>query len=62
MIFPSQWYETFVRVAIEAFAKGTPVIASNFGNMSYMIESGRTGFHFRPGDPHDLAYCIAELS
>ena len=55
LIFPSQWYETFGRVAIEAFAKGTPVIASNLGNMSSLIESGRTGFHFRPGDPNDLA-------
>lgn len=58
LIFPSQWYETFGRVAIEAFAKGTPVIASNLGNMSSMIESGRTGFHFSPGDPNDLAALV----
>lgn len=58
LIFPSQWYETFGRVAIEAFAKGTPVIASNLGNMSSMIESGRTGFHFSPGDPNDLVALV----
>jgi glycosyltransferase involved in cell wall biosynthesis len=33
LIFPSKWYETFGRVAVEAFAKGTPVIASKIGAM-----------------------------
>ena len=30
-VFPSKWYETFGRVAIEAFATGTPVVASRIG-------------------------------
>ena len=28
LVFPSEWYENLPRVIIEAFAKGTPVIAS----------------------------------
>lgn len=55
LIFPSNWYETFGRVAVEAFAKGTPAIAANIGAIGELIEDGRTGLHFRPGDPDDLA-------
>jgi glycosyltransferase involved in cell wall biosynthesis len=55
LIFPSKWYETFGRVAVESFAKGTPVIASNIGAIAELIDHGRTGLHFAPGDPADLA-------
>lgn len=55
LIFPSKWYETFGRVAIEAFAKGTPVIASNIGAIAELVSSGRTGLHFQPSDASDLA-------
>ena len=55
LIFPSKWYETFGRVAVEAFAKGTPVIASNIGAIGELIDHGRTGLHFNPGDAADLA-------
>ena len=55
LIFPSQWYETFGRVAVEAFATGTPAIAANIGAVAEIVEDNRTGFHFRPGDPDDLA-------
>lgn len=55
LIFPSEWYETFGRVIIEAFAHGTPVIAANLGAAAELIDSGRTGLHFRPGDAEDLA-------
>lgn len=54
LIFPSEWYETFGRVAIEAFAKGTPVIASNIGAIAEVVEHGRTGLHFAPGNISDL--------
>ena len=55
LIFPSEWYETFGRVVIEAFAKGTPVIATNIGAVAELVESGRNGLHFAPGNPEDLA-------
>lgn len=54
LIFPSKWYETFGRVALEAFAKGTPVIAANIGAIAELVDHGRTGLHFRPGDYEDL--------
>jgi len=55
LVFPSQWYETFGRTVAEAFAKGTPVIASNLGTMRTMISHQRTGLHFDSGDPDSLA-------
>jgi glycosyltransferase involved in cell wall biosynthesis len=54
LVFPSQWYETFGRVVAEAFAAGTPVIAANIGAVAELVEHGRTGLKFRPGDPEDL--------
>lgn len=55
VIFPSEWYETFGRVAIEAQAVGTPVIAANIGAIAELVGEGRTGIYFAPGDAADLA-------
>jgi glycosyltransferase involved in cell wall biosynthesis len=54
LVMPSLWYETFGRTIIEAFSRGTPVIASRLGAMVELIDDGRTGWHFRPGDVADL--------
>jgi glycosyltransferase involved in cell wall biosynthesis len=55
LIFPSEWYETFGRVAAESFARGTPVVAARIGAIAEIVEDGRTGIHFNPSDPQDLA-------
>jgi glycosyltransferase involved in cell wall biosynthesis len=55
LVFPSNCYETFGRVAMEAFASGTPVLAANIGAIGEITDNGRTGLHFSPGDPSDLA-------
>lgn len=55
LIFSSEWYETFGLTLIEAFACGVPVICSKMGAMQEIVENGRTGLHFTPGDPKDLA-------
>lgn len=55
MIFPSLWYEGFPMTIAEAFASGTPVVASHLGNSAAIVENGRTGLHFEPGNPDDLA-------
>lgn len=55
LIFPSRCWETFGMVAIEAFACGTPVIASRLGAAAEIVRDGHTGLHFTPGDAQDLA-------
>jgi len=66
LVFPSKWYETFGRVAVESFAKGTPVIAANLGAIAELIENQRTGFLFNPSDAVDLAnkinFCLCNQS
>jgi glycosyltransferase involved in cell wall biosynthesis len=55
LIFPSEWYETFGRVIVEAFAYGIPVIASRLGAMAEIIKDKQTGLQFTPGSSKDLA-------
>lgn len=59
LIMPSICYETFGLVALEAFACGLPVIASRLGAIAELVEDGRTGLLFAPGDARDLAQKIA---
>ena len=55
VIFPSVWYEGLSRVVVEAFSKGTPVIASDLGPMPSIVKAGRTGMLFETGNAVDLA-------
>ena len=61
LVMPSIWYETFGRTIIEAYAKGTPVVASRLGAMAELVDDGRTGLLFEPGHPADLALKIQFL-
>ena len=55
MVLPSVWYEGFPVSVLEAFATGTPVIASRIGSLAELIEDGVTGILANPGDAQDLA-------
>jgi glycosyltransferase involved in cell wall biosynthesis len=55
LILPSMCYENFPMTIAEAYACGTPVIASRLGAMQEIVHDGRTGLHFTAGDPDDLA-------
>jgi glycosyltransferase involved in cell wall biosynthesis len=41
-------------VVVEAFAAGTPVIASRIGSLAELIEHGVTGLLVNPGNPDSL--------
>jgi glycosyltransferase involved in cell wall biosynthesis len=62
VIVPSIWYETFGRTIAEAYAVGTPVIASRMGAMSELVEDGRTGWLFEAGNAAALATTAAKVS
>jgi glycosyltransferase involved in cell wall biosynthesis len=42
------------RTIMEAFAVGTPVVASRIGPPASMIVPGETGFHVQPGNVWEL--------
>jgi glycosyltransferase involved in cell wall biosynthesis len=55
LILPSECYENFPMGMVESFACGVPVIASRLGALQELIDDDRTGLHFAPGSPEDLA-------
>jgi len=61
LIFPSRCYETFGRVAVEAYAKGTPVIASGHGAPGDIVRPGKTGTLFEPGNAAALAEAVQRM-
>jgi glycosyltransferase involved in cell wall biosynthesis len=55
LVFPSEWYEAFPMIIIDAFLSGVPIIASRLGAAEKIIRDGFSGLHFEPGNPADLA-------
>lgn len=62
LVVPSVWYENAPLVIAEAHAAGVPVVASRLGGMAEMIQDGRDGALFRPGDAGELARVLGRLA
>lgn len=60
-IIASKCYENFPMSALESFSMGIPVIASRIGGLSELIEDGKNGLLFEPGNAHDLTEKIEYL-
>jgi glycosyltransferase involved in cell wall biosynthesis len=60
-VVPSLWPEPFGLVAVEAMASGRPVVASDMGGLSEIVENGVTGLLVPPGDPAALATAMKRL-
>ncbi len=59
LVWPSQgYYETFGLVALEAFSMGVPVLTSRLGVNGEIVDNERTGLHFSPSDPSDVARTV----
>jgi len=61
LAFPSMWYEGMPRVIIEAFSRGTPVIANRSGSMAEMIRNHETGWLVERGDWAALAGLLSRV-
>lgn len=61
LVIPSQWYEGFPMVLVEAFAHRLPVIVSKLGSLAEIVEDNVTGLHFEAGNPNDLVEKVSWL-
>jgi glycosyltransferase involved in cell wall biosynthesis len=61
LIIPSEWYEGFPMVLVEAFSHGLPAIASKLGSLAEIVTDGKTGLLFEPGNPNELADKVRQL-
>lgn len=60
-VVPSQWFEGFPMVVVEAFACGTPVVASRLGSLAEIVREGINGRLFTPGDPQALVAAVRAM-
>jgi len=61
LVVPSVWYENAPLSILEARATRTPLVVSDLGGMAELVEPGRDGWRFRPGDAADLAEKLARV-
>lgn len=57
----ASWSEGLPRVVTEAMASSVPVVASDVGGISEVVESGETGLLVPPGDVEELAGALLRL-
>jgi glycosyltransferase involved in cell wall biosynthesis len=55
LVLPSECYENFPMTAVEAFSCGVPVVCARLGAMQEIVMDHKTGLHFTPGVPEELA-------
>lgn len=60
-VVPSEWYEPFGNVVVEAIATATPVLVSDLTNNTGIVEPGVEGEVFVAGDARDLASTIRTM-
>ena len=61
LIAPSVIEESFGRVVIEAFACGTPVIATNIGGFKEIIDNGVNGILVEPANSEQISEAILKI-
>ncbi len=61
VVIPSKWYEGFPNVITRAMAHGKPVITSDIGVMSSIIDHGKNGLLTEPGNIPQLTQSIKTL-
>lgn len=62
LAFPSEWYEGMPMTLLEAFASGLPVVGSNLGSMTEMLEPFGSRWLAAPGSVEDWAEKLANIT
>ena len=55
---PAIWYENLPNVILEAFSYGRPVIATDIGSLSDVVDNGVDGLLFERKNSKQIADCI----
>ncbi|MBN1127119.1 MAG: glycosyltransferase family 4 protein [Sedimentisphaerales bacterium] len=61
VVLCSTCFEGFPSAILEAMSRGKPVICSKIGGLPEIVEKGKTGFLFEPGNAEELASIINDL-
>lgn len=60
-VYPSIWYENCPFSVMESIMYGTPVVGAKIGGIPELIENGKTGFLFEPGNTQDMENAINKI-
>ncbi len=62
VVAPSLWYENCPLSILESLAAHVPVICSDHGGMTELVDEGEDGLRFRPGDVADLTRVMQQVA
>lgn len=60
-VYPSIWYENCPFSVMESIMLGTPVVGARIGGIPELIDDGKTGFLFEPGNKEDFENAINKI-
>jgi len=61
VVAPTLWYENLPNVVLEAMCYGKPVVGSDLGGVTEVIDDGRDGLLFEPGNSEELRSKMEQL-
>lgn len=61
IVVPSIWFEVCPLVILEAMSYGIPVLATRIGGLPELVDDGKTGLLFEPGNMVELAMKLRVL-
>jgi glycosyltransferase involved in cell wall biosynthesis len=61
VVVPSEWIENAPLTVLQARCAGVPVIASNVPGVAEVLENGKHGLLFEPGNSEDLARAMSKV-
>lgn len=62
VVVPALWYENTPLTALSVLAARRVLVASDLGGLASLVENGKNGFLFPPGDANELAKILVKLA
>ncbi len=60
-VYPSIWYENCPFSVMESISYGTPVVGADIGGIPELVDDGKTGFLFEPGNVQDFSDKVSRI-